>query len=173
MPKYALFRDFPPTLSRTELDGMVIATQAALQSYIYRGEAYPSTVPHGINWVRSYWQPGGSWGMCVFEAPNLSVLSAFQDACAAAFIDAMEVEETASNLSVPTPIAVTVPLAFGNADPLSSAEEAVGLSRRDVGRVYWNGERKTVIALVACEPAAETQLEIATGVIELKPAEYA
>ncbi len=174
MPKYALFREYPPALTRTELDAMVLASGAALESYIYRGEDQPTETPHGISWIRSYWQRGGTWGMCVFEAPNLSVLSAFQDLCATPFVDAMEIDEAAGNERAPTPVAATISLkADVVTDPLAATREVLGDPAVTVGRVYWNVERKIAVSMLEREPASKSDgVKVEAGLVEVRPDEY-
>lgn len=172
MPRFALSRDYPSDLTRTQIDGMVLASGAALQTFIYRGSDRPSTSAHGISWVRSYWQPGGTWGVCIFDAPDLAILSAFQDLCAAPFHDAMEVEEAAANPNLATSIALQFNMRHTSDDPIAAASTAIGVAPRDVGRVYLSRERSSALAFVATEPAPTNALRIESGVVEITPDEY-
>jgi hypothetical protein len=154
---------------------MVLMSGAALESYIYRGGSHPTTEPHGIGWVRSYWQKAGTWGLCIFDAPNLSVLSAFQDLCGTPFLDAMEVREAAGNPDIRTSVAATLSLGRAEGvDPMAEALTALGNPSPEVSWVYWSTERRLAVSLLAGEPETPREgLKIETGLVEIRPEDYA
>lgn len=173
MPRYALFRDYDPSMTRTQIDGMVMAGGAALQMYVYRGDAQPHSEPHGISWVRSYWQPGGAWGVCVFEAPSLPVLAGFQDLCGTPYLDAMEVEEEEgpAHLSDTPNVALTQ---FRAADtPLTTLSAEAPEAARQLVRAYYCAERRQAFALFPKGTEASVAgIGPVAEVVELSPAEY-
>ncbi len=174
MPRFALFRDYDPSTTRAQLDGVALAGAAALQTYVYRGDTEKHAEPHGISWVRSYWEPGGRWGMCVFDAPNLAVLAGFQELCGTPYIDAMEVEEVAGTVAGSADNQLAVTMALAEADPADSAlSQALAGAAPHLVRAYRSPNRNSAVALVHRDARLEPRLQSAAArVVELSPADY-
>lgn len=90
MPKFAVLRDLPDSLTEADLDGMAMEGLVAqgLYPYCRTEEGDP-----GIAWVRTYWQPGSNWGMCFYEAPSAEELWAERDGADAVLFDVREVRD--------------------------------------------------------------------------------
>lgn len=180
MPKFALTRFYDPVMTRAQLDGHALQGIAALQNYIYRGGDRPLDTDHGIQWLRSYWQPGGTWGICVYEAPDLRVLSDFQELCGTPFLAAREVEEVETRLAAESAEALlaTEFTAAGTATPSdvpAAAAKHLGESSELV-RAYWDRASRLVTALY--QPRrSDDELRAGAGtgamrVVEINPEEY-
>ncbi len=176
MPTFALHREYDPSMTRAQIDGVALAGAAALQTFLYRGGERPVAEPHGISWVRSYWQPGGTWGMCLFEAPSLQVLSAFQELCGTPFLDAMEVEELSppdANGDPQVAVAVSV-----DPEPSESPDvtmrNALGLAAFDCVHSYWASARNSGVALLSTTPSQRIPgaTILAESVVHLQPSDY-
>lgn len=175
MPRFALFRDYDPTTTRAQLDGVALAGAAALQTYVYRGGSEQHHEPHGISWIRSYWEPGGRWGMCVFDAPNLAVLAGFQELCGTPYVDAMEVEEIPGDASGSPDPQLALTMQLPPALPLRTAlRDALPASIGRLVRAYSSPDRHSVVALLHGSTAEDVGAKVpAARVIELTPADYA
>ena len=108
MPKFAVLRDLPPSLTRADLDGMAI--ESVIAQDLYNGfcrhygrpggtadladyaantsgqeDAGPVDLDSpdgaGVRWIRSYWAPGTSWAACLYEAGSIAELRNFQTSC--------------------------------------------------------------------------------------------
>ncbi len=189
MPKYTLLRAFDPEMTRAELDGMALASMATLATYMYRGTERPQTSNHGIRWIRSYWEQGGTWGMCLYEAPDLAVLSDYQDLCGTGFIEGREVVEIAGAAptadDTPTRVAVSIrldrdqelpsPRLLADLSAMATADD--GLTR--FARAYWCDETRTATALFETSAPEHFEQRIApvaerqpARIVELRPEDY-
>jgi hypothetical protein len=185
MPKYALVRDLDPGMTRAEIDGLALNALSAQQSYLFRGGDVPLSGDHGIRWIRSYWEQGGSWALCLYQAPSLAVLTHFQGVCETPFVDGYEVDE----LSDPAAdgdgsttgghrLAVTFDLGTdGNPNEVPQAVT----SRAEAGwvRTYWdpvgyraNALFRTEAADAALEELRDPEIQRIAKVIEIDPSEY-
>ena len=186
MPKYALLRAYPPDMTRAQVDGMAMSGLAGLATYLYRGGQVADTSDHGLRWIRSYWEPGGTWGMCLFEAPSLDPLAAFQDFCGTPYLDAWEVEEILADAQDGDAEAAKLPrvaftLHLDAADPMPAPDAitaAAANAEATFVRAYWSPERGAATAVVLSDPAAlrsalpeETHDSIAT-IVEFVPEDY-
>jgi hypothetical protein len=176
---YALFRTYDPAMTRSQLDGIALASLASLDTYVYRGGSSVQLRDHGIRWVRSYWEEGGTWGACVYEAPEADVLAVYQDLCGLPFRSMEEVVELPGPAAAPggRPLAVELRVDPG-ADP---AERAAALAESDASliRVYWNAAARHAFALFDArdEPAAKSRLAAGAArppasVVEITPDDY-
>ena len=186
MPKYALRRHFSPLMTRAELDGMALASMAALESYLYRGGNTPHSGDHGIRWIRSYWEPGSTFGMCLYEAPTLEVLQDYQYLCNLPFLDAKEVVEVPGPLDRSTTkaahdrVAVSIRLDGAFADPVGALSEVVASrSAAALVRAYWDEQEQLATALFETDDGdefAECVASIAEHshprIVEISPEEY-
>ena len=187
MPKYALVRQFNPLMTRSELDGIALANIATLDSYIYRGGSEPKTSDHGIRWVRSYWEQGGYWGMCLYEAPNLDILQVYQDLCGMPVMDSREVVELPGPLEGVADLGATDRVAVSfQLDGVSTPEEFMSTLVAGGGdpgtglvRTYWNAEKRLATALFQAKDAhafAARAAPLATTaparIVEVTPEEY-
>ena len=111
MPKYAILRDLPDTFVRADIDGLALegvvmidlynrfcgsrghlpADTAALHAdpaasgAELLGRAIDGNNPAEweVRWIRSYWAPGTSWAVCLYEAASVDDLRTFQTTCQA------------------------------------------------------------------------------------------
>ncbi|MCZ6544181.1 MAG: DUF4242 domain-containing protein [Chloroflexi bacterium] len=179
MPKYAILRDLPLTLTRTELDGMAMEGLVAADLYPLCRTQQGNP---GIEWVRTYWQPGSNWGLCLYEAPSAEELWDFQRSCGMEAVEIREVTEQRSDVTCDAAgelsdaiagsqlTAVEIPL---NAD----GENALAASGTWI-RTYSDSERQTAIALYATSDseqapsAAQDDSSIHLPVVEIAAAAY-
>lgn len=175
MPRFALFRDYDPSTTRAQLDGVALAGAAALQTYVYRGGTEQHAEPHGISWVRSYWEPGGRWGMCVFDAPNLAVLAGFQELCGTPYVDAMEVDELPGLVAGRADDQLALTMGLPEAPTADSAlNAALAGAASHLVRAYRSSSRNSVVALLHRDAAGKPDVPAgAARVVELSPADYA
>lgn len=107
MPTFAILRALPETTTRSDCDAMALESIAMIDLYNRfcrtQGEkpssremmtsafedgflaapaATDQRLDSQVRWIRSYWAPGTTWGMCLYEAPNGGELGEFQLACA-------------------------------------------------------------------------------------------
>ena len=188
MPKYALVRQFNPLMRRSELDGIALANMATLESYIYRGGSRPKTADHGIRWVRSYWEEGGYWGMCLYEAPNLEILQVYQDLCGMPVLDAREVVDLPGPLEGIEPsgegerVAVSFRLKETGEAPQQQMERlAGGGASADAGlvRTYWSATQRIATGLFSTRDGSAFAGRVASvadvapaKIVEVTPDEY-
>ena len=194
MPKYALVRSYDPEMTRAQVDGLALSNIAALDTYVYRGGKTIQTQDHGIRWIRSYWQQGGTWGVCLYDAPDLEVLSAYQDLCASPFLEAREVLDLApqSDSAGGDGARVAVDLVLGNGpDGLLDHLAAMANPETKTGtktdstesvrlvRAYWSDRDRRVTALYETtnpEALEQRMAEVAESqparIVELSPADY-
>jgi hypothetical protein len=176
---YTLFRNYDPALTRAQLDGMALASLATLDTFIYRGGTAMQTADHGIRWVRSYWEQGGTWGLCLYEAPNREILAIYQDLCGLPFRAMEEVVELPGTASTKNGSRVAVEFRL---DPDADAPRHAALlggASATLDRLYWNapGGRAVAVFCVPDESAAKSLLaREASGpsaaVVEISPDEY-
>jgi hypothetical protein len=189
MPKYALLRILSPAFTRKDIDGMALLAMSALETYMYRGGSTPIDASHDIRWIRSYWEPGGSWGTCLYEAPNMAVLRDFQNLCAMPFIEGHEVQElgdtgtTLNTADREDKLVANIPMdsnGSGSADVFETLSQWARVqSAAKLVRAYWNAEAGRATALyVTDEPDALGQklAEVMDGsparIVEVYPEEY-
>lgn len=92
MKNFAILRSVPEDLTWTQIDA------AALQNMSYMGlaedEADLAWEPKvlGVNWVRSYWEPGSSWGVCLYTARDEQAVRDWHDLCQVEYAGITEIE---------------------------------------------------------------------------------
>lgn len=178
LPKFALGRYFDPAMTRAQLDGMAIANLAALSSYIYRGGTTPRTDDHGLRWIRSYWQQGGTWGMCLYESPDVEALIDFQTLCGAPFVDIREVVEIEGDTlpaAVGDRIALSLRLTEADAQDPAAALAGFGGSAPDgyrpgLIRAYWDAKERMATALFETSDPSSFEHVVASTAPEARPA---
>ena len=183
MPKFAVLRDLPLTLTRSELDGMAIEGIVAMDIYPYcrREDGDP-----GIEWIRTYWQPGSSWGLCLYEAPSTEELWRFQTSCGLEALEIREVtelvsatasdgtDETAASLAPAALAAVEAPLSAVDVDE-RGLPSATALPGGEWIRTYWDEDRQTAIGLYAAgggSPDSADGSALHWPVVEIAAAAY-
>lgn len=162
MPKYALIRELDPNMSRAEIDGAALTVLASEKSYVFRGQEVPQDGDHGIRWIRTYWEQGGTWALCLYEAPDFPALTAFEAVCDMPFVDGYEVEEIAGqDQAALDGDRVAVSMAVdGEANAKAAALTMVNGDSRETPdgtswiRTYWDPEGQRVTALFRV-PAGE------------------
>jgi len=95
MKQFAILRQLPLELGWEDIDA------SAIQNMVYMGlgEADMDVVwePRilGVQWVRTYWQPGSDWGLCLYTAPDERAVRDWHDLCHVPYagIEEIEVEE--------------------------------------------------------------------------------
>jgi hypothetical protein len=183
MPKYALLRQFDPAMTRAQLDGLALQNQAALATYIYRGGSEPRSGDHGIRWIRSYWEQGGTWGMCLYESPDLPSLADFQEFCSMPFLEGREVQELdretgAASASDGLPrVALTLKVPADAAEP-GTFLAGLAPDRATWLRAYWDPERRRATALFATTSPEAFLADVRNvdgrpaTIVEITPEEY-
>ncbi len=174
MPKFAVLRDLPASLTQADLDGMAMEGLVAegLYPYCRTEEGDP-----GIAWVRTYWQPGSNWGMCFYEAPSAEELWAFQTSCGLEAVEIREVTEMRSQTGCDAGGEI--------AGSLSEAELVaveVSMLREDQGRppepgwirTYWDEERGKAVALYGAidGPRVERAERVHLPIVEVAASTY-
>ncbi len=165
-------------MTRAQLDGMAIANLAALSSYIYRGGTTPRTDDHGMRWIRSYWQQGGTWGMCLYESPDVETLVDFQTLCGAPFVDICEVVEIEGGAlpeAIGARIALSLRLTEADAqDPAAAlaslGDSATEDSRPGLIRAYWDAKERKATALFETSDPGSFERVVARAQPEARPA---
>jgi hypothetical protein len=184
MPKYALLRQFDPATTRAQLDGLALQNQAALATYIYRGGSQPTAGDHGIRWIRSYWEQGGTWGMCLYESPDLPSLADFQEFCSMPFLEGREVVEidreapgdASTSAGLPR-VALTVKVPPDEAEPRTFLA-ALAPDPATWLRAYWDPERRRATALYATPSPEGLVARVGrvdgrpATIVEITPEEY-
>lgn len=98
MKHFAILRSVPEDMTWDQVDA------AAMQNMSYMGldesEADIAWEPRalGVKWVRSYWQPGSTWGTCLYTAKDEQAVRDWHDLCQVSYagIREIEVEEGAA-----------------------------------------------------------------------------
>ena len=178
MPKFALLRQFSPEMTRAQLDGIALASMATLDSYVYRGGLEPATDDHGIRWIRSYWEPGGYFGLCLYEAPSLALLSVYQNLCNLPYLDGQEVVEMSGPLeggetdghSARVAVSFRLDDAGGNPEEqISRLTELGAASDAGLIRTYWSEKQHIATALFMTSDSGRFAEQV-TPLAERKPA---
>jgi hypothetical protein len=92
MKNFAILRSIPEDMTWTQVDA------AAMQNMSYMGlpedEADLAWEPKvlGVNWVRSYWEPGSSWGTCLYTARDEQAVRDWHDLCQVSYAGIQEIE---------------------------------------------------------------------------------
>ena len=91
MKRFAILRDLPGDFGWEQIDAN------AIQNLIYMGipekDRALAWEPRilGVSWVRSYWQPGSTWGLCLYEAPDVQSVRDWHELCDIAYAGIREV----------------------------------------------------------------------------------
>ena len=93
MANYAILRDMDPTWTRADVDAGAVQTLFNMRL----GRRYPELAwePRMIevDWVRSFWQEGTNWGLCLYTAPESQQIADYHSLCGVPYVEYHEIEE--------------------------------------------------------------------------------
>ncbi|HET7738999.1 MAG TPA: hypothetical protein VFK32_10535 [Tepidiformaceae bacterium] len=96
MRKFAIRRALDPTMTRDEVDAGALQSLFNLSAInVPIEEAFDPRLSRDseLEWVRSYWQEGGDWGLCLYTARTESELALYHTACALPYVSFTAVDE--------------------------------------------------------------------------------
>lgn len=176
MKRFAILRDVPPDLGWEDVDA------GAIQNMIYMGLREtdreiawePSIV--GVRWVRSYWEPGSSWGTCLYEGQDAATVRDWHELCQVPYVSIREIEVDEATLDTDQ-----YPRGFHQAlaaAPLIAIESqtatADGLGLRRI-RTYRYKDGGEELQLMLPQPGMESGPSIGGAVrrvVEIRPEDY-
>lgn len=157
---FALFRDITPAVTREDWDA------GALRSLLATG-MYTDYLGYPVRWIRSFWEPGGNWGMCVYEAPGVEEIEWFNRECSFTAIDIREIQVVFSAERK------------GNGDlmvlegPPAAVQFALVNSGTQPLRHFQEGKDAFAIAVIEASSFGPTTGDVAVrGIVELLPEDY-
>jgi hypothetical protein len=189
MKRFAILREVPATLTWPEVDASAVqniinmhATNVEQEVVWTQGRGL-----QGVRWIRSYWEPGNTWGLCLYEGESTGQVERWNFQCGVPFVEVREIEEQ----EPPAPVAYH---AGFHADPAVSklvvlecpAGERVekrlaplGVERPTWVRNYLDPERGIAISLYQAELPADETIRILESqgwavrrVVEITPNDY-
>lgn len=94
MKRFAILRKLDPNLTREDLDSG--AVESILNLAVQEVDPAEASNPHvtPVNWVRSYWEPGTSWGLCLYTGHDELSIERYHDFCEIPYVTIREVHET-------------------------------------------------------------------------------
>lgn len=96
MPRFAILRDLDPNMTQEDVDAGAIQSLFSLAAVNVAYEDRYDPDQGGIGWVRSYWQRGSNWGLCLYTAPDEDALEHFHRTCDVPYVSFSPVAELAS-----------------------------------------------------------------------------
>lgn len=178
MKRFAILRDNDPAATRTDVDAMAMQTIINLRAPNLGVAVMPRFV--GVDWVRSYWQEGNAWGVCLYEAPGPQPLVEYHDMCGPPYVEFREIAEftapgaevtsagtTALSegetlFTIETTLEADEPRAASFASLPATLTQAAGglegsLDHVRWVRAYWDGERRRALSLYVTREAATVE----------------
>ena len=185
MKRFAILRNPDPKTTRADIDaGAMDALLSLAGVQATPGEAYDPIVA-GISWVRSYWAPGTSWGLCLYTGRDETAIEEYHRLCEVPFVTIHEVDEVAladaapylPALSRTEPGILAIEAPTGGGTP--GAETWTDLAPHWI-RSYHDRALGTVVAafrldgldLGAVEERAASEGWVLHRVVEIRPEEY-
>ena len=94
MKRFAILRNLDPNLTREDLDSG--AVESILNLAVQEVDPGEASNPHvtPVNWVRSYWEPGTSWGLCLYTGHDELSIERYHDFCEIPYVTIREIHET-------------------------------------------------------------------------------
>ena len=97
--KFAIRRSLNPTMTREDVDAGALQSIFTLSAIgVPPEEAFDPRLSRDseLEWIRSYWQEGSDWGLCLYTARSESELELFHTACALPYVSFTAVDEVGS-----------------------------------------------------------------------------
>lgn len=157
---FALFRDITPEVTREDWDAGAVRSLLATGMYV-------AWAGYSVNWIRSFWEPGGHWGMCVYEAPGVEQIEWFNRECSFTAIDIREIHELVSTERT------------GDSDlmvlqgPPVGVDKALADNALQPFRYFREGQGAFALAIVQADGVGVTPDDVvARHIVELLPEDY-
>jgi hypothetical protein len=187
MKRFSILRDVDPAATWADVDSA--AVRNIISMYATGAEPDVAWDRHlaGVRWIRSYWEPGSSWGLCLYEGNSVEQVKDWNVRCQVPFVEVREIEEQES------PVRVEYRGGF-HADPTvsniialeglagASVDEslaATGIERAGWVRSYLDPERGAALAVYQVDLTGQDvlqQLEAegwkAHRIVEITPGDY-
>ncbi len=96
MNRYAILRQISPSMTRQEVDAAALETLFNMSAMNVPEEDAWEPRLTGIGWVRSYWEPGGSWGLCLYRAKDAGAVELYHRSCNVPYVEFGEVQEVSA-----------------------------------------------------------------------------
>jgi len=174
---FAILRTVPDNLTWDQFDAAAI--QNLLNLHVMgdpRNIEWTALVPD-VAWVRSYWEPGSTWGTCLYAAPDEPTVRQWHDVCKVEYAAIREVEvEEAAGASDEYSRGYHAPR---DGEPLIVVETPGGVDMTPGAgarwiRTYRDTEGGRELRLYAREDGGDGFSTIAARrVVEVRPADYA
>ena len=199
MKRFAILRDFDPATTQEDIDAGALETLLNMASAdLVKGMIWEPGL-YGVSWIRTYWQPGTGWAMCLYGGETEESIEHYHSLCDVDYVEIREVSELG-----PESIEGTDPreeagdgqeiiAVEGRGQPanddeatmrqlgtlLRSAEERGGLAPSEWIRTYWDGERGVAVSFFAADArweevrdALEPHGYTVRRVLKVDPREY-
>ena len=101
MKRFAILRNLDPEMTRQDIDSGAVETLISLSVQDIDPGAEFNPEITGVNWVRSYWAPGTSWGLCLYTGRDEEAIERYHSVCEVPFVTIREVSETDSGVAEP------------------------------------------------------------------------
>ena len=90
MKHFAILRDVPADLTWDQVDASAIQNML----YMIHHDADSAWEPRvlGVEWVRSYWEPGSNWGTCLYTGPDEKTVRDWHELCQVPYAGIREIE---------------------------------------------------------------------------------
>lgn len=94
---FAILRSVPEDLTWDQFDASAIENLLNLKLMGDPENILWTALIPDVTWVRTYWEPGATWGTCLYTAPSEATVREWHDICHVAYagIREVEVEEAA------------------------------------------------------------------------------
>ena len=183
MKRFAILRNLDPNLTREDLDSG--AVESILNLAVQEVDPGEASNPHvtPVNWVRSYWEPGTSWGLCLYTGHDELSIERYHDFCEIPYVTIREVIET-ERAEAPALTEADGDPAFltieAPSDGIPHGAEAWGDLAPNWVRSYTGIDAKFVVALFQSDGIDPEDLEaraLANGwtvhrIVEIRPTDY-
>ena len=103
MPKFLIARAVPPGATREDVDAAALTSIMAF-GLAWMSEEERSRMPNGFGdviWHRSYWEPNGDWGACIYEGPDAGRIAIANEICHLDFEAIERVDESTAHGPLP------------------------------------------------------------------------
>ncbi len=175
MKRFTILRTLDAGTTREDWDAGAMETLLNLRAQQLGVETNPNFAE--VEWVRSYWHEGSTWGMCLYAAPELDQVANYHEICEVPFAEFREVDELTDEGVAINEFGLTEVLEGeslfaiqATVEPDASADTATfarlprTLTEAAAGlegsfdhvrwvRAYWDAERRAVLSLYATREA--------------------
>lgn len=96
MKRFAILRRLETTTTREDWDAGAMQTLLNLRA---EHTDKVGTQPNfrSVAWVRSYWHEGSTWGLCLYEAPELAEVANYHEICEVPYVEFRDVAEASAD----------------------------------------------------------------------------